>query len=68
MPRLSVPLHEQFASVDRAVRGADAAPDATALRKRSRFDWLVFCIIAVVIVLVATEVATAFRLNALLAN
>jgi hypothetical protein len=68
MPRLSVSLHEQFASVDRAARGADAARYVTASPRRSRLDWLVFCILAVVIVFVATELATAFRLNALLAN
>jgi hypothetical protein len=68
MPRLSVSLHQQFASVDRAARSAGAAPGVAASPKRSRLDWLVFGIIAVVIVLVAAEAATAFRLNALLAN
>jgi hypothetical protein len=62
MPRLSVSLHQQFASVDRAAPGVTASP------KRARLDWLVFGIIAVVIVFVAAEAATAFRLNALLAN
>jgi hypothetical protein len=66
MPRLSVSLHQQFASG--VVRSAGAAPGVTVSPKRSRLDWLVFCIIAVVIVLIATEAATAVRLHALLAN